>query len=101
MDNNFDSNNNNNNITTYQDNEFRIWNRSGISESVAARRRRSLATYNQYVGAHTSHIRPTEDLFNSNNPQMKNDILAIIMQYLSDEGYHTSQAVLHNETNID
>lgn len=40
MDNSFDSNNNNNNITTYQDNETRIWNRSGISESVAARRRR-------------------------------------------------------------
>lgn len=31
---------------------------------------------------------------------MKDDILAIIMQYLSDEGYHTSQAVLHDETNV-
>ncbi|CAO3622495.1 unnamed protein product [Cunninghamella blakesleeana] len=97
MDNNF---NTNNTSTNHEDNESRIWNRSGISESIAARRRRSLATYNQYVGAHTSHIRPTEDLFNSNNPQMKNDILAIIMQYLSDEGYHTSHAILQDETNV-
>ncbi|KAI8337053.1 WD40-repeat-containing domain protein [Chlamydoabsidia padenii] len=83
-----------------QDNETRIWNRGGVSESVSARRRRSLATYNQNMGVHTSVIRPTEDIFNASDPRLKDDILAIIMQYLSDEGYTASQSVLYDEANV-
>lgn len=30
----------------------------------------------------------------------KKDIIAIIMQYLQDEGYHASQSVLYDETNV-
>ncbi|ORZ20359.1 WD40-repeat-containing domain protein [Absidia repens] len=81
-------------------NEARIWNRGGVSESASARRRRSLATYNQNMGIHTSFIRPTEDIFNANDPGLKDDILAIIMQYLSDEGYNASQSVLYDEANV-
>lgn len=60
----------------------------------------SLATYNQHVGIQSSHIQPTDDIFNSNDPRMKEDIIAIIMQYLQDEGYHASQSVLYDETNV-
>lgn len=70
---------------------------------------------------HSSYVRPTEDIFNANDPHIKEvswfsrlcvcslqlltsqeskDIISIIMQYLSDEGYHTSQAVLYDETNV-
>lgn len=31
----------------------------------------SLATYNQHVGMQQSHIQPTEDIFNSNDPRIK------------------------------
>lgn len=47
-----------------------------------------------------SHIQPTDDIFNSNDPRIKEDIIAIIMQYLQDEGYHASQSVLYDETNV-
>jgi hypothetical protein len=68
-----------------------------------------------------SHIQPTDDIFNANDPRIKEvlrylnilhnqqvikniilykDILAIIMQYLQDEGYHASQSVLYDETNV-
>lgn len=32
---------------------------------------RSLATYNQHVGIQNSHIQPTDDIFNSNDPRLK------------------------------
>ncbi|KAI7862456.1 WD40-repeat-containing domain protein [Spinellus fusiger] len=60
----------------------------------------SLAAYSQDVGLHSTHIRPTEDIFNANDPRIKEDIIGIIMQYLQDEGYHTAQAVLYDETNV-
>lgn len=77
-----------------------IRNKSSVSQSANAKKRRSLATYNQHVGMQQSHIQPTEDIFNSNDPRIKEDILAIIMQYLQDEGYHASQSVLYDETNV-
>ena len=66
---------------------------------------------------HSSHIEPTEDIFNANDPQIKEvrkdivyiehcftyitkDIIAIILQYLQDEGYHLSHSVLYDETNV-
>lgn len=52
------------------------------------------------MGVHTSVIRPTEDIFNANDPRLKDDILAIIMQYLSDEGYTAAQSVLYDEANV-
>ncbi|KAI9030913.1 WD40-repeat-containing domain protein [Phycomyces nitens] len=76
------------------------WHNSGISSSGHAKQRRSLATLNQNVGIYNTHIRPTEDIFNANDPRIKEDINSIIMQYLSDEGYHASQAVLYDETNV-
>ncbi|KAI8063567.1 WD40-repeat-containing domain protein [Gongronella butleri] len=81
-------------------NESRQWLRSGISESAAARRRRSLAAQNRHVGLHPSYIRPTEDIFNADDQRIKDDILAIVMQYLADEGYHASHTVLYDEANV-
>ncbi|KAI8371348.1 WD40-repeat-containing domain protein [Radiomyces spectabilis] len=52
------------------------------------------------MGVHSSYIRPTEDIFNANDPRIKEDIIGIIMQYLADEGYHASQSVLYDETNV-
>ncbi|CDS02671.1 hypothetical protein LRAMOSA00076 [Lichtheimia ramosa] len=52
------------------------------------------------MGMHSSYVRPTEDIFNANDPRIKEDILGIIMQYLADEGFHASQAVLYDETNV-
>ncbi|KAI8640990.1 WD40-repeat-containing domain protein [Parasitella parasitica] len=77
-----------------------ILNRSSISQSENAKKRRSLATYSQHIGMQSSHIQPTDDIFNANDPHIKEDIIAIIMQYLQDEGYHASQSVLCDETNV-
>lgn len=52
------------------------------------------------MGMHASYVKPTEDIFNANDPRIKEDIISIIMQYLSDEGYHAAQAVLYDETNV-
>ncbi|KAG0171159.1 hypothetical protein DFQ30_001382 [Apophysomyces sp. BC1015] len=76
------------------------WSRSGVSLSASARKRRSVAAYSQNVGMHNTHIRPSEDIFNANDPQIKEDIISIIMQYLADEGYHASQSVLYDEANV-
>ncbi|ORE10923.1 WD40 repeat-like protein [Rhizopus microsporus var. microsporus] len=74
--------------------------RVSVSQSEHARGQRGLATSNQHVGMHSSHIEPTEDIFNANDPQIKEDIIAIILQYLQDEGYHLSHSVLYDETNV-
>ncbi|KAI7859171.1 WD40-repeat-containing domain protein [Circinella umbellata] len=77
-----------------------LWNRESVSQSATARRRRRLAMNSQHTEMHSSYVRPTEDIFNANDSRIKEDIIGIVMQYLSDEGYHASQAVLYDETNV-
>ncbi|ORY96519.1 WD40-repeat-containing domain protein [Syncephalastrum racemosum] len=72
----------------------------GVSQSAGARRRRRLAANNQHIGVHAAYIRPTDDIFNAKDPRIKEDIMGMIMQYLADEGFHASQAVLSDETNV-
>ncbi|KAI9323883.1 WD40-repeat-containing domain protein [Dichotomocladium elegans] len=86
--------------STLEEPQSPLWNRSSVSHSSSARRRRRMAANTQQVGMHSSYIRPTEDIFNANDPRIKEDILGIIMQYLADEGFHASQAVLYDETNV-
>ncbi|KAL1916932.1 uncharacterized protein VTP21DRAFT_5129 [Calcarisporiella thermophila] len=66
-------------------------------------RRRSLvklSTSHHHVGTHLQCVRPTEDIFNTENPHIKEDIIRMILQYLSDEGYHASKTLLQDETNV-
>lgn len=39
-------------------------------------------------------------LFDSNDPNVKNDILQTVIQYLQDEGYHGSAMVIQDEANV-
>ncbi|KAI8979195.1 hypothetical protein BDF20DRAFT_868118 [Mycotypha africana] len=77
-----------------------IRNSNSVSTSSRAKQQRSLATYNQHIGMKTSHIQPTEDIFNSSDPRIKEDIIAMVMQYLQEEGYYASHSVLYDETNV-
>ncbi|ORX53227.1 WD40 repeat-like protein [Hesseltinella vesiculosa] len=90
----------NDNSSKSTDDSSQRWSRSGISQSESARRQRSLAAQNKYVGMHPSFIRPTEDIFNADDQQIKDDILAIVMQYLADEGYHAAHSILYDEANV-
>jgi transcription initiation factor IIE alpha subunit len=40
-----------------------------------------------------------DDLFNADSPTIKQDIIRMILQYLQDEGYHSSRVTLHDEAN--
>ncbi|KAI8331441.1 WD40-repeat-containing domain protein [Choanephora cucurbitarum] len=73
---------------------------NSVSHSTEAKQKRKLATLNQHVGMQASHIQPTDDIFNSNDPQIKQDIITMMMQYLQEEGYHASQSVLYDEANV-
>ncbi|CAI2185311.1 11560_t:CDS:10 [Funneliformis geosporum] len=68
------------------------------------RRRRktlvALATAHHHVGAHLKCIRPTEDIFNPEDPKIREDIILMITQYLSDEGYNTSKMTIYDEANV-
>ncbi|CAO3687778.1 unnamed protein product [Umbelopsis vinacea] len=60
----------------------------------------NLAAMNEHTGAHTSYVRPTEEIFDLESPKIKEDIIRMILQYLSDEGYYSSRAVVHDEANV-
>lgn len=62
--------------------------------------RQSLATSNQNKGYHSSYVRPTEDIFDLDSPKIKEDIVRMILQFLSDEGYYSSRAVVQDEANV-
>ncbi|KAJ2959604.1 hypothetical protein NQZ79_g4942 [Umbelopsis isabellina] len=68
--------------------------------SIAPRRRKSLATLNHHKGSSESYVRPTEDIFDLDSPKIKEDIIRLILQYLSDEGYYASRAIVHDEANV-
>ncbi|TPX35009.1 hypothetical protein SmJEL517_g02468 [Synchytrium microbalum] len=59
-----------------------------------------LAKANAYVGLQNHSIRPTEDIFNANEPRIKEDIIRMIAQYLSDEGYQTSKMTVLDEATV-
>ncbi|CAG8596188.1 14840_t:CDS:10 [Funneliformis mosseae] len=68
-----------------------------------SRRRKTLAasaTAHHHVGAHLKCIRPTEDIFNPEDPKIREDIIFMITQYLSDEGYNTSKMTIYDEANV-
>lgn len=46
------------------------------------------------------HIRPTESIFDANDPMIKQDIIRIIIQYLQDEGYTVSQMTVSDEAGL-
>ncbi|KAI8579143.1 hypothetical protein K450DRAFT_242969 [Umbelopsis ramanniana AG] len=71
-----------------------------LDPSTLSRRRKSLATSNQNTGYHSSYVRPTEDIFDLDSPKIKEDIIRMILQYLSDEGYYASRAVVQDEANV-
>ncbi|RKO86665.1 WD40-repeat-containing domain protein, partial [Blyttiomyces helicus] len=59
-----------------------------------------IALNQHHVGAHNKCIRPTEDIFNSKEERIKEDILRLIVQYLNDEGYHVSKMTILDEANV-
>eukprot|EP01113_Clastostelium_recurvatum_P035398 TRINITY_DN4932_c0_g1_i4.p1 TRINITY_DN4932_c0_g1~~TRINITY_DN4932_c0_g1_i4.p1 ORF type:complete len:633 (-),score=71.36 TRINITY_DN4932_c0_g1_i4:60-1958(-) len=48
----------------------------------------------------TTRIEDNEELFSLQEPQVREDILRMIMQYLQDEGYNSSVMTLQDEANI-
>ncbi|KAI8900389.1 WD40-repeat-containing domain protein [Globomyces pollinis-pini] len=45
-------------------------------------------------------IKPNEDLLNTNDNKIKDDILRVIIQYLSDEGYYAATMTIMDEANM-
>lgn len=60
----------------------------------------NVATNQTHVGKRLEYIRPTEDIFNSNDPKVKEDIIRMVVQYLNDEGYHVSKMTVMDEANV-
>ncbi|TPX53632.1 hypothetical protein SeMB42_g00650 [Synchytrium endobioticum] len=58
------------------------------------------AKANMYVGRQNHSIRPTEDIFNANEPRIKEDIIRMIAQYLSDEGHQVSKLTVLDEATL-
>ncbi|KAJ3070988.1 hypothetical protein HDU98_005950 [Podochytrium sp. JEL0797] len=54
----------------------------------------------KHVGMHTRLIKPTDEVFNPKDPNIKQDLIRMIAQYLSDEGYHASKTTLLDESNV-
>ncbi|RKP26669.1 WD40-repeat-containing domain protein [Syncephalis pseudoplumigaleata] len=46
------------------------------------------------------HVQATDDLFDMNDPNIKQDIICMILQYLSNEGYQASKTTLYDEANV-
>ncbi|CAB4401166.1 unnamed protein product [Rhizophagus irregularis] len=73
------------------------------NDELDSNRRKSLAalaTAHHHVGAHLKCIRPTEDIFNPEDPKIREDIVRMIIQYLSDEGYTASKMTVYDEANV-
>ncbi|CAG8461370.1 10173_t:CDS:10 [Ambispora gerdemannii] len=73
------------------------------AEDESTKRRKSLialATSNHHVAKHVSCIRPTEDIFDPEDPNIREDIIRMVMQYLSDGGYNASKTTLYDEANL-
>ncbi|KAI9334612.1 WD40-repeat-containing domain protein [Obelidium mucronatum] len=49
---------------------------------------------------HTRLIKPSDEVFNPKDPNIKQDIIRMIAQYLTDEGYHASKTTLLDESNV-
>ncbi|KAJ3034828.1 hypothetical protein HK097_004386, partial [Rhizophlyctis rosea] len=60
----------------------------------------NIASNQTHVGRHDTCIRPTEDIFNASEDKIKEDIIRIIVQYLSDEGYNASKLTVLDEANV-
>lgn len=45
-------------------------------------------------------VKPSDALLNTEDPNIKEDIMRMILQYLHDEGYDASRLVLHDEANV-
>ncbi|KAF9935832.1 hypothetical protein BGZ67_002930 [Mortierella alpina] len=60
----------------------------------------AMAATHNHVGMNVNRIRPTEDIFNPHDPHIREDIIRMIMQYLSDEGYNASQMTIQDESNV-
>ncbi|CAG8446282.1 13569_t:CDS:10 [Acaulospora morrowiae] len=68
-----------------------------------SKRRKKLAasaTANYHVGTHLKCIKPTEDIFNPEDPKIREDIIRMVIQYLSDEGYTASKMTIYDEANV-
>ncbi|RIB15535.1 WD40-repeat-containing domain protein [Gigaspora rosea] len=66
-------------------------------------RRKSLearATVHSYIGSHSRCTRPTEDVFNPEDRNIREEIIRMIIQYLSDEGYTASKMTIYDEANV-
>ncbi|KAJ3119167.1 hypothetical protein HK100_000435 [Physocladia obscura] len=59
-----------------------------------------LAAELSHVGMHTRLIKSTDEVFNAHDPNIKQDIIRIIAQYLGDEGYHSAKVTLLDEANV-
>ncbi|KAG0217380.1 hypothetical protein BGX33_010683 [Mortierella sp. NVP41] len=77
-----------------------IGSKDAEGNSPAKRVMPAMAATHSHVGMNPSRIRPTEDIFNPNDPHIREDIMRMIMQYLGDEGYNASQMTIQDESNV-
>ncbi|CAG8758798.1 20123_t:CDS:2, partial [Racocetra fulgida] len=61
---------------------------------------KTLATAQSYIGSHSRCTRPTEDVFNPEDRKIREEIIRMIIQYLSDEGYTASKMTIYDEANV-
>ncbi|CAG8631783.1 7659_t:CDS:2, partial [Paraglomus occultum] len=90
--------------TDHSDKEayYHIVNAEEMIDPVAIRKKSltDLAVANHHVGAHLKCIRPTDDIFNPEDPKIREDIIRMIIQYLSDEGYTAARTIVYDEANV-
>ncbi|CAG8520389.1 6639_t:CDS:10 [Dentiscutata erythropus] len=60
----------------------------------------ALAKAHSYIGSHSICTKPTEDVFNPEDRKIREEIIRMIIQYLSDEGYTASKMTIYDEANV-
>ncbi|KAL7747329.1 hypothetical protein RI367_007383 [Sorochytrium milnesiophthora] len=60
----------------------------------------SQAKNNILANKHLRSVTALDDIFNPREPRIKEDIIRMIVQYLSDEGYQASKMTVQDEANV-
>ncbi|KAF9971333.1 hypothetical protein BGZ73_005738 [Actinomortierella ambigua] len=72
----------------------------GLDPSAPPSREPPVLVPHTHVGRNQNRIQPTDDIFNTEDPRIKEDIIRMIMQYLIDEGYTASAMTIQDESNV-
>ncbi|KAJ3281957.1 hypothetical protein HDU79_010366, partial [Rhizoclosmatium sp. JEL0117] len=53
-----------------------------------------------HVGLHARLVKPSDPVFDTKDPRIQQDIIRMIAQYLTDEGFHSAKTTLLDEANV-